>query len=109
MIDIIESLDYVEQFLVMYGPTIASVITSIASLIVAVFKIRGAVKSNNENNADMLRQMMDLKKTMGDELSLMRRENMQLKQQNRELKQYFTRVAEPEDNGNVRLYKDNKN
>lgn len=109
MIDLISQLGDLEQFFVMYGPTIASVLTALGSVVVAIFKIRNAVKSNQMSNLDMITEMQELKKTMGEELSLTRRENIQLKKQNRELKTYFTRVAEPEETANVRVYKDHKN
>lgn len=97
--DWLNELEPVMQYITLYGPSVVSVLGVIGAVIAAVFKIKSAIANNQTKNDEVIEQLTLFNKRQADELSIIRRENAQLKKDNREIKQIITRIQpkEPKD------------
>lgn len=94
--DWLNELEPVMQYITLYGPSVVSVLGVIGAVIAAVFKIKSAIANNQTKNDEVIEQLTLFNKRQADELSIIRRENAQLKKDNREIKQIITRIQPKE-------------
>lgn len=104
MDNILEGMDVVMQYITLYGPSVASVLGMVATVIVAIVKIKQAISSGQEQSQTIINELQTFNKKQSEELTIVRRENALIKKENREIKQLITRVKEPNKNDDVKLY-----
>lgn len=83
-------IEAIENFLITYGPTIASIVT----VIVAFIKILGQIKTTLKSSTDNNQEVKDLVKEVVARNNELLADNRDLKRQNRELKERLTHVKE---------------
>ena len=90
------TIETITDYIALYGPSVAQVVSLIAALVFFIKNIKSLVSQNKANSDDVLAQLSKLETQQHAEMMAVLKENAELKKQNKEIKQLITKVQERE-------------
>lgn len=85
---ILDGIDLVVQYIMIYGPVLVSVITMISTVIVAIKKCK-SVSNDSLKQTRVLKEEMN---TLASDISEVARQNVKLLEENRQLKASINKI-----------------